>query len=46
MSSCSQHEHDNALHGVHGHHDIKARLAEAEILCMQTCCGRLPDTFA
>ena len=24
-------EHDNALHGVHGHHDIKARLAEAEI---------------
>ena len=32
MSSCS-HEHDNALHGVHGHHDIKARLAEAEILC-------------
>lgn len=32
MSSCS-HEHDNALHGVHGHHDIKARIAEAELLC-------------
>ena len=32
MGSCS-HEHDNALHGVHGHHDIKARLAEAESLC-------------
>ena len=32
MSSCS-HEHNNALHGVHGHHDIKARIAEAEILC-------------
>ena len=29
MGSCS-HPHDNALHGVHGHHDIQARIIEAE----------------
>ena len=32
MGSCS-HGHDNALHGVHGHHDIQARLMQAEDLC-------------
>ena len=32
MGSCS-HPHDNALHGVHGHHDIQARIIEAENLC-------------
>lgn len=32
MSSCS-HEHHNALHGVHDHHNVAARLAEAESLC-------------
>ena len=32
MSSCS-HEHHNALHGVHDHHNVETRLAEAENLC-------------
>ena len=32
MSLCS-HEHHNALHGVHDHHNIATRLAEAESLC-------------
>ncbi len=32
MSLCS-HEHHNALHGVHDHPNIDARLAEAEQLC-------------
>jgi Fur family transcriptional regulator, zinc uptake regulator len=35
MSSCS-HEHHNVLHGVHDHHDVAARLAEAERLCATT----------
>jgi len=35
MSLCS-HEHHNALHGVHDHHNIATRLAEAEILCTTT----------
>ena len=32
MSLCS-HEHHNALHGVHDHHNVEIRLAEAESLC-------------
>ena len=32
MSLCS-HEHHNALHGVHDHHNVETRLAEAENLC-------------
>ncbi|WP_180174583.1 MULTISPECIES: transcriptional repressor [unclassified Acinetobacter] len=35
MSLCS-HEHHNALHGVHDHHNIATRLAEAESLCATT----------
>lgn len=35
MSLCS-HEHHNALHGVHDHHNVEARLAEAESLCATT----------
>lgn len=35
MSSCS-HEHHNVLHGVHDHHDVATRLAEAESLCAAT----------
>lgn len=32
MSSCS-HEHHDALHGVHDHHNIDQRLTDAENLC-------------
>lgn len=32
MSSCS-HEHHNALHGVHDHHNVEQRLSEAESMC-------------
>lgn len=32
MSLCS-HEHHHALHGVHDHPNVEARLAEAETLC-------------
>lgn len=35
MSACS-HEHHNALHGVHDHHNVEQRLAEAESLCSAT----------
>ena len=35
MSLCS-HEHHNALHGVHDHHNVATRLAEAESLCAAT----------
>ena len=35
MSTCS-HEHHNALHGVHDHHNVAQRLAEAEQLCAST----------
>ena len=35
MSLCS-HEHHNALHGVHDHHNVDQRLAEAESLCAAT----------
>lgn len=35
MSVCS-HEHHNALHGVHDHHNVETRLAEAESLCVST----------
>ncbi|MDV2470155.1 transcriptional repressor [Acinetobacter chinensis] len=35
MSSCS-HEHHNALHGVHDHHNTESRLTEAEALCAST----------
>ena len=35
MSLCS-HEHHNALHRVHDHHNIATRLAEAESLCAMT----------
>ena len=35
MSLCS-HEHHNALHGVHDHHNVVTRLAEAESLCATT----------
>jgi len=33
MSSCS-HGHHDTLHGVHDHHNVEARLAEAESLCI------------
>ncbi len=29
MSSC-MHEHHDSLHGVHDHHNVASRLAEAE----------------
>jgi len=32
MSSCT-HEHHDSLHGVHDHHNVASRLAEAETLC-------------
>lgn len=32
MSSC-MHEHHDSLHGVHDHHNVASRLAEAETLC-------------
>lgn len=32
MASCT-HSHDNAVHGVHDHTDINARLIDAEQLC-------------
>ncbi|RKG30694.1 transcriptional repressor [Acinetobacter tianfuensis] len=32
MSTCS-HEHHDALHGVHDHHNVEQRLAEAESMC-------------
>lgn len=32
MSLCS-HEHHETLHGVHDHHNVEARLTEAEVLC-------------
>ncbi len=35
MSSCS-HEHHDSLHGVHDHHNVASRLAEAESLCSAT----------
>ena len=35
MSLCS-HEHHDTLHGVHDHHNIEARLDEAETLCTAT----------
>ena len=35
MGSCS-HEHHDALHGVHGHHNVDQRLADAESLCAST----------
>lgn len=35
MSLCS-HEHHDALHGVHDHHNVEQRLAEAEHLCIST----------
>ncbi|WP_426455745.1 transcriptional repressor [Acinetobacter sp. KB005] len=35
MSSCS-HEHHDSLHGVHDHHNVANRLAEAENLCSAT----------
>ena len=35
MSLCS-HEHHDALHGVHDHHNIDQRMAEAESLCATT----------
>ena len=35
MSQCS-HEHHNALHGVHDHPNVETRLAEAEMLCINT----------
>ena len=35
MGSCS-HEHHDALHDVHGHHNVDQRLADAESLCAST----------
>ncbi len=35
MSVCS-HEHHDALHGVHDHPNVAARLAEAEAFCAST----------
>ncbi|MEB3766834.1 transcriptional repressor [Acinetobacter sp. MD2] len=35
MSSCS-HSHINALHEVHDHDDVHARILEAEALCLAT----------
>ncbi|MFC6051748.1 Fur family transcriptional regulator [Acinetobacter sp. Ac_877] len=35
MGLCS-HEHHDALHGVHDHHNIDQRLADAESLCATT----------
>ena len=35
MSLCS-HEHHDTLHGVHDHHSVETRLAEAEQMCVQT----------
>lgn len=32
MSLCS-HEHHDTLHGVHDHHNVEARLSEAETIC-------------
>lgn len=35
MSLCS-HEHHDTLHGVHDHHSVETRLAEAEKMCVLT----------
>ncbi|NHB59330.1 Fur family transcriptional regulator [Acinetobacter sp. 194] len=35
MSLCS-HEHHDTLHGVHDHHNVQNRLAEAETICVDS----------